>query len=607
MANGADIAKAYVQIIPSADGMTDKLTEAMGGPAEKAGKASGGKFGKALGKGIAAGGAALAGATAALTGALAKGVSETAAYGDNIDKMSQKLGLSSKSFQQWDYVLGQSGADINSMGTGLKTLTNKLDDAKNGSEDAQAMFEALGLSMEDLSTMSREDVFGAVVTGFQGMADSTERAALANDLFGKSGQELTPLFNTSVEETQALMAATEEYGMIMSDDAVKASAAYQDSLDTLQRTFSGVKNNLMMEFMPAITTVMDGLTALISGDSSGIGQITEGIRQFASNMSAVLPDIMEAGSQILLSLVGAITENLPVLLPAAFDAIMTIADGLIQNLPMIIESGLQMILTLAQGLIDALPEMIPTIVDIVLQIVDMLTQPDTLSALIDASIAIMMALANGLIEAIPRLLEKAPEIVGNLMTAIVQNAPKLLKSSWELMQTLARGIYQNLGLMLQKGGEIVKKVISGVGQSLRGLWDAGFDIVRGIWQGISNGFGWIKARISGWVGDLLGFFKRILKIGSPSKVFADEVGKWMALGMGEGFVDEMGTVEDMMGDSIPTAFDLLGKPGFSATARGANAYNYGGVTIQILGREKDADQLAIELQNALVRRAAAWA
>ena len=606
MATGSDIAKAYVQIIPSADGIQGKLTEVMGGEAEKAGKSSGSKFGKALGKGIAAGGAALASATGAMTKALISGTQEVAQYGDQIDKMSQKLGLSATAYQQWDYVLGQAGADINSMSVGMKTLTNKLDDAKNGSESAQQMFAALGLSMEDLAGMSREEVFENVIYGFQGMADSTERAALANDLFGKSGQELTPLFNQSVEDTQALIAASDELGFVMGDQAVKNAAHYHDSLDTLTRTFGGVKNSLMGEFMPSITAVMDGLTALISG-GDGVEQLTIGLNAFVMHISDAMPRILDTGTEIILALVNAIVDNLPQLLDAGMNAIVMLGMGIIENLPAIIEAGLQVIISLAQGIAESLPEMIPTIIDVVMEIVDILTEPSTLSLLIEASIAIIIALANGLIDALPKLIEKAPEIVGNLVTAIVQNAPKLLRAAFELIKTIGAGIFQNLRLVYDKGKEIVQKVQSGIHDLASGLWSAGMDIVKGIWQGISNGFGWIKPRISGWVGDLLGFFKRILKIGSPSKVFADEVGKWMALGMGEGFVDEMGTVEDMMGDSIPTAFDLLGKPGFSATARGSNAYNYGGVTIQILGRGKDADQLAVELQNALVRRAAAWA
>ena len=157
--------------------------------------------------------------------------------------MSQRLGLSYEGFQRWDYILGQSGVDIDSMQTGLKTLTNQLDDARNGSADAQARFEALGLSLEDISNMSREEVFESVISGFQRMEDSTERAALANDLFGRSGQNLTPLFNQSVEETQALAQAAEDLGLIMSDDAVKASADYQDALDTMQRTSNLWRNN----------------------------------------------------------------------------------------------------------------------------------------------------------------------------------------------------------------------------------------------------------------------------------------------------------------------------------------------------------------------------
>lgn len=610
MANGADIAKAYVQIIPSSDGIKGQLTELMGGEAEKAGKSSGGKLGKALGKGFAAAATGLATGTAAMGAAFAAATTQTAAYGDNIDKMSQKLGLSTTSFQQWDYVLSQSGADINSMGTGLKTLTNKLDDAKNGSSSAQEMFAKLGLSMDDLNNMSREEVFENVIYGFQGMADSTERAALANDIFGRSGQELTPLFNTSVEDTKAMIAATEEYGMVMSEDAVKASANFTDSLDTLKRTFGGLKNNLMTDFMPSITSVMDGLTALLSGDESGIGQITDGINSFIDTMSANMPTIMEAGAEILNAIVTGIVENLPTLLESGMGALDTIVQGLIENLPALIEAALQVILALAQGIADNLPELIPTIVDVVLQIVDTLTQPDTLSNLIDASIEIIIALADGLIDALPRLLEKAPEIVGNLVDAIIENAPKLLKSAFELIKKLGEGIRDNFHLIVQKGGEIVKKVISGVGEAISKLWDTGKDIVKGIWKGISDNFEWIKEKIAGWVGNVVSFIKNLFGIKSPSKVMRDEVGKNLALGIGIGFQNEMKDVEKAMQASIPTVGDLMGNTNFAGAYNYgslAPAYNYGGVTIQILGREKDAEQLAVELQNALVRRAAVWA
>lgn len=55
---------------------------------------------------------------------------ETAAVGDEIDKNSQRLGLSKTAYQEWDYVLSQSGVDINSVQTGFKSMTNSIDDAK---------------------------------------------------------------------------------------------------------------------------------------------------------------------------------------------------------------------------------------------------------------------------------------------------------------------------------------------------------------------------------------------------------------------------------------------------------------------------------------------
>ena len=182
-----------------AEKKADKFGDEVKETGEQA-ESSGAKF-KKVGEVLKTVGVAMAAATAAIgTAAVAAGkklwdmASETAKAGDEIDKTSQKLGMSAEAYQEWDYVLSQSGVEITSMTTGLKTLTNQIDDAKNGSTQAQARFAKLGISLNDLSTMSREDVFAAVVSGMQGMADTTERAALANDLFGKSGQNLLAHF-----------------------------------------------------------------------------------------------------------------------------------------------------------------------------------------------------------------------------------------------------------------------------------------------------------------------------------------------------------------------------------------------------------------------------
>ena len=237
--------------------------------AEQDASSFGSKLGSSLGTAAKVGSAAIMAigtATVTAGSALIKNAGEVAEYGDQIDKMSQKVGMSAEAYQEWDYVMQISGTEMLNMTTGLKTLTNKFDDAVNGSSSAIETFERLGLSMEDIQGLSREDLFATVITQFQGMEESAERAALANDLFGRSGQELAPLFNTTAQETQRLIEEVNNLGGVMSNDAVKASAAYQDQLTALTTSFDGLKRNLTDNFLPSITTVMGGLTDIFSGN-----------------------------------------------------------------------------------------------------------------------------------------------------------------------------------------------------------------------------------------------------------------------------------------------------------------------------------------------------
>ena len=109
---------------------------------------------KKVGEAMAAAVATIGAAAVATGKKLYDMATETANIGDEIDKTSQKLGMSAEAYQEWDYVLGQSGVEITSMTTGLKTLTNQIDDAKNGSDKAAERFAKLGISMDDLALQS---------------------------------------------------------------------------------------------------------------------------------------------------------------------------------------------------------------------------------------------------------------------------------------------------------------------------------------------------------------------------------------------------------------------------------------------------------------------
>ena len=583
-----ELAKAYVQIIPSAEGIKGNIAGIMDSEAESAGKSSGSKFTDAFGTvakvGLASIGA-LAGATIAAGGALVKGAADVAAYGDNIDKMSQKMGLSAQAYQEWDAVMRHSGTSIESMQSSMKTLANAV-------ENGNGAFERIGLSMDAIASMSNEDLFSATITALQNVDNETERTYLAGQLLGRGATELGALLNTSAEETQAMKDRVHELGGVLSDDAVAASAAFQDSLQDMQTAFSGIKNGMLADFLPGITGVMDGLTSIFAGNSNkGLGQISSGVQSVINSISSVLPQFVQVGSSIVVSLAEAITSNLPSLISTGADALIMITTGLIEQLPEIVKTGLDIIVSLADSIASSLPELIPVAIDAILQLVETLTDPANLNNLVTSAISIIMALVNGLIAALPQLLAQAPVIISNLVQAIITAAPQLLTAALELIVTIGRGISDNLGQILSAAGEIVTTVVNGVTSLASTVWGIGTNIVEGIWQGISNGFTWITNKISGWVSDVLAFFKMVLGIASPSKVFASQIGMNMALGIGAGLEDGIGDVEAAMGDVSDAAINAWKADQLSASISGAAAYSFGGPNEAVAGSAGGSDDI----------------
>lgn len=552
--------------------------------------------------------AIVAGTTAAAAG-VAKATGEVAEYGDNIDKMSQKLGLSSEAYQKWDYVLGQAGTDISSMSTGLKTLTNKLDEAKNGSSTAAAMFEQLGISMEELQTMSREDVFEAAIYGFQGMADSTERAALANDLFGRSGQELTPLFNSTIEETQALMQAAEDLGFVMSDESVKAAADYQDALDTLQRTSDGLKRSFVAELMPGITGVTEGLTSLFSGDyDAGGEQIAAGIDNVISSITDNLPKIMEAGFAIISGLADALVENFPKLVDTFLGLIDTLLNKITENggemvskigdmlvktiqaisqkLPDIIKSIGPVIITvmttllkevlpaLIQAIFDMLPDLLQSILDLIVQLVDFILSdglpmiiemlPQIITGIIDfiltaipqliqAVISIVMAIVDAIPTIIQSLIKAIPQIITGIITAILSNIPQLIQAGIQLFISLIAALPQIIIEVVKAIPEIITGLVNGFKEAWPQIKEAGTSLLGSLMEGLVNIGSKIKdAATKVWEAIKNAFTSFVDKI--------KEIGKNIIQGLIDGIKSMIGKVGEVVkgiGEKISGGFKKL--------------------------------------------------
>ena len=565
-------------------------------------------FGDKLKTAFKAGGVALAAitaTTAGLTTALVKSTSDVASYGDNIDKMSQKMGLSIEAYQEWDAIMQHSGASIDSMQRGMTTLSAAVE---NGSD----AFAALGISLEDASSMSQEELFSATITALQNMESGTERTVLAQKLLGGSAKELGALLNTSAEDTEKMRQRVHELGGVMSEEAVKSAAAYQDSLQDMQTAFSGLSRGLVTDFLPGITTVMDGLTEIFSGDGeTGLAMISSGIDGLMAQITEKLPEFINVGLGIIESLANAIIENIPELAGSAIEIISSLVMNIIDNLPKLIDAAVQIIFALTDGIINAIPQLIPAIVAVVLTIVSKLTEPNTIMQLIAAAFDIINAVAQGLIDAIPEIIKAVPTIMLNLIEAILRFLPQILMSGVQLVAELGLGIvrggsnvikgfvdlFNNIGNLIHErienaktwGSDLIRNFIDGIVGQAQALWNT----IKDIGQGIRNLIGFSEPK----EGPLSNFH-----------TYAPDMMKLFAQGVREN--------EHLVTDALNSSFDFdaptltAGPVAFEQAEKTAgNVYN---ITVNVDGADAEDDRslaqrIAYEIKSMFDEEAAAIA
>jgi len=298
---------------------------------DKKAEGVGGKLGSMIGTaakvgvGVAVG---VAGAATAMFG-LAQKTSDAAS---RISDMSQKLGMTNESFQEWDFILAQSGTSVDSMQAGMKKLTNQFDDLGNGGKTATDAFGALGLTYEDLQGKTQEEIFSTTITALQGIEDTTKRAAIANDLLGKSGSELAPLLNAGAGAVDDLKTKAHELGIIMSDDAVNSGEEFGDTMDQLKATLGGLFNQALAPLLPVINDL-------------------------AQKFIQLLPPLMSIIQPLIEKLVPVISRLAEALLPPfmrILEALMPVLDPLIDLFLMLVDTALMPLIDLFAQLIEVL-------------------------------------------------------------------------------------------------------------------------------------------------------------------------------------------------------------------------------------------------------------
>ena len=627
-------------------------------------KASG--FGGVVKSAAKVGVAAFAAVGTAVVGAgtaLVKGAGEVAVYGDNIDKMSQKMGLSAQAYQEWDAVMQHSGTSMEAMKASMKTLANA---AETGSD----AFEKLGISQEELASMSQQELFERTIAALQNVEDETTRTYLAGKTLGRGATELGALLNTSAEDTQAMRDRVRELGGVMSDEAVKAAATYQDSLQDMTTAIAGAKRGIMSDFMPALTTMMDGITNIFANDAeTGTKQLEDGFDQLFATIDQSVPKAVKTAGSIMTAIGGAIEKNLPTIVEKGADLIMNLASGAISGIPTVVEgvgtvfeviwntltdalpgmmeAGVSIIEQLSEGVTEAIPTFIENILPMVLGLSE--TIREGAGSFVDAGITLLLSIMQGLMDSLPTLIEQLPQIIINIAGVINDNAPKLIAGGIKLIQMLISGIVnavpalienfpqifqavlavwsalnwidlgtkvinfiktgiQNLSTQIpnalksignkaieffkgvnwaQTGSQVINFIKTGVMGLFSAIpsaltaignaavsafksinwWDLGANIIRGIVNGISSNVGAIVDAAKNAAKAAFDAAKNFLGIKSPSRLFRDEVGTMIPLGLARGISEETPAVTDAseaMARQTLVPFDGLDLPEISS-------------------------------------------
>lgn len=368
-------------------------------------------------------------------------------------------------------------------------------------------------------------------------------------------------------------------------EARENQAEMDRTMANLGGTIADVKNQLTNALGPALRGIVDSFNALLTGEGSGESFGTA-LQQFIASVGELAPQVIQAGSQILGDIV----------------------QGILIALPQLLVTGTQIILELANGILSAIPQFVAQLPAIITEFINYISSE--LPNILQQGVTVLNNFVDGLIGAIPDFVAQLPQVITAFVNFIVSNLPTILQSGVDILTNLIEGIIGAIPDLVAALPQIIEAIVTGIGSLMGSILDVGRSIVEGIWQGITNAGSWLIGKITGWFNGVVDSVKNFLGINSPSRVFADEVGANMALGVGEGFEGEMGTIERQLNRAMNGLVpEVSGNVSVSGTSAGAliPGYDVGasisralsGAVVYMDGRK--VGQLITRQQNNTIR------
>lgn len=326
------------------------LGDAIGGAADKLGINLPEGASKALNSlnGISAGTAAVAGGFAAVAAAIVKTekalidmTKEAAEGAKEIETFASITGQSEQQVQQMQYASEKLGVSYDRVRDSLKEITNKMQEAENGSADTAAAFDKLKVSLRGQNGELRDaqDVFLDVIDALGNVENQSERDAIAMDLMSESAQELNPMIEAGRETIQQYAQAASDMGLVLEEDELKALTDVQSAFYDLEQQQKATKNQLAAEFAPYLTSFYSdmseatrtfGQTLEDSGIVSAFGSLLEFVGELIDPTSVL--------GQTTLPILEGSLEGVALVLATVVDSLRAIV-GLLDGLADWIDTG----------------------------------------------------------------------------------------------------------------------------------------------------------------------------------------------------------------------------------------------------------------------------
>ena len=377
----------------------------------------------------------------------------------------------------------------------------------------------------------------------EGFLEAAHNAGyMVDDVKELTSSDILDILEKTAEQ-YGVLGKTAEEAMKTIQGSTKATKAAWTNLVTGIADDNADFDKLVNDFVDSVSAMLDNLIPRILIAIEGLGELIPKLIEVLMNH---LPEIITTGQNILNALLQGIVENIPQMASTVNQVILSLVDFIIQNLPMILQAGITILLELIKGITEALPELIPIMVQVIMDMVNILL--DNIDEIIECGIELLVALTEGIMNALPELIARLPEIIIKIVSKLIQLSPQLLSAALRIILALAEGLIKFIPEIISRIPQIIKSMVNAFKQGVSDFGNVGKNLMNGLWNGIKNTWNGLKNKAEDLGKGIVNKFKSVFGIHSPSKLFRDEIGKNLILGVGVAFEKDDNLIDKQISD-----------------------------------------------------------